>query len=185
MNPHGARTAVVNQLPEPVRQNAQLARRVFGHWRDKDRRERDLTVARGMKGTLPPVRPRRRDQVWAVSVVLNEVDIIESTVRHHLDQGCDHILIADNMSTDGTFELLRDLSRTLPVTVLSDTTKPFYQGAKVTWLSRVAWLSGARWIIPFDADERWFAPGESLREFFTRNTQPHRRCDPPQFLSHR
>ena len=76
------------------------------------------------------------------------------------------------MSTDGTFELLRDLSRTLPITVLSDTTKPFYQGAKVTWLSRVAWLSGARWIIPFDADERWFAPGESLREFFTRNTHP-------------
>ncbi|WP_129591562.1 glycosyltransferase family 2 protein [Actinomyces sp. oral taxon 897] len=123
-------------------------------------------VARGMR--LPRLRLRRRvtGSVWAVTMVRDEKDILPSVITHLLDQGVDHVLVADNLSQDGTYEYLRDLARRDPrVHVGRDTTVAYYQSAKMSYLARAAWRAGADWVVPFDADELWFAREGSLTHY--------------------
>jgi Glycosyl transferase family 2 len=95
--------------------------------------------------------------VWAVGVVRDEADIIEATVTRMLRE-VDHVLIADNRSADGTAEILRSLDR---VTVLIDPDPDFHgedeQPRRTTALAALAGQRGARWVVPFDADEVWVA----------------------------
>lgn len=86
-------------------------------------------------------------------MVKNEADIIEQTIRHLLNQGVEHILVADNGSTDGTYELLQELSKSLPVHVIQDREVAYYQSEKMMWLADQVTEAGAEWIVPFDADE--------------------------------
>lgn len=110
-------------------------------------------------------RPVVPGSVWGVTMMRNEVDVAEGVVRHMLDQGCEQLLVADNGSTDGTRDLLMELSSRVPLHVADDTTEAHLQGLKMTYLSEVARSAGADWVVPFDADELWFAPGQSLAEF--------------------
>ena len=116
---------------------------------------------------LPPLpRHRRRPgEVWAVSMVRNEVDIVGEVVAHLLRQGVDHVLIADHDSTDGTRELLESLAAREPrVHVVHDREPTFFQSEKITYLARRAWRAGADWVIPFDGDEYWFAGGQLVAD---------------------
>jgi glycosyltransferase involved in cell wall biosynthesis len=103
-------------------------------------------------------------------MVRNEIDIIGFTISHLISQGVDRVLVADNNSSDGTSGLLADLSMSLPVTVVADREPGYYQAWKMTRLARYAACSGAVWIIPFDADELWAAPGSRLKDFLA-NTE--------------
>lgn len=114
---------------------------------------------------LPPLARRRRvpGSVWAVGLVRNEADVIEACVAHLLGQGVDHVLVADNLSEDGTSAILRRLALEDPrVHVVTDREPAFHQASKASHLARVARRSGADWIVPFDADEFWFAEGGTL-----------------------
>lgn len=132
----------------------------------------DIPHMRDVESRLPvpfarrlELRFRRRptaDSVWGVSMVRDEVDVVAYTIEHLLAQGLDHIIVADNMSTDGTYELLRELATTLPVTVVRDRLPAFHQAHKVTRLARLAVAGGAEWIVPFDADELWVAQSGRL-----------------------
>ena len=102
--------------------------------------------------------------IWGITMVKNEADIIEQTIRHLLDQGVDHILAADNGSSDGTYEILLELSRTLPVHVIQDRELAYYQSEKMTWLADRVMEAGAEWVIPFDADEFWYGVSAPLSE---------------------
>lgn len=102
--------------------------------------------------------------IWGITMVKNEADIVEQTIRHLLDQGVDHILAADNGSSDGTYELLLELSKTLPVHVIQDRELAYYQSEKMTWLADRVMEAGAEWIIPFDADEFWYGVSAPLSE---------------------
>jgi hypothetical protein len=104
--------------------------------------------------------------VWGISIVKDEVDIISSVVGH-MSHHCDAVLVADNGSTDGTYEALQDIverqRRTLDlpisprnVNVIRDFRKGYYQSHKMTALAHLAGNFGAEWIVPFDADEKWF-----------------------------
>lgn len=104
-------------------------------------------------------RSRKDTGIWAVSMVKNEVDIVEYSIRNLVEQGVDHLVVADNASTDGTGELLHDLSMELPLTVVTDHVVEYYQSHKMTRLARYACAAGAAWVIPFDADECWRAEG--------------------------
>lgn len=91
----------------------------------------------------------------AVSMVRDEADIITATVTNmarHVDQ----LIVADNGSTDGTRDILADLARDLPLTVVDDPEPAYLQSAKMTRLAHLAGEAGAEWIIPFDADEIWY-----------------------------
>ncbi len=112
--------------------------------------------------------PRRSTGgVWAVTMVKNEQDIIATTITHLLDQGVERVVVADNLSTDDTPDILRELGRSAPVTVVTDRLVSYDQEYKMTVLARLAARHGASWILPFDADEIWRAPGHrDLASFF-------------------
>jgi hypothetical protein len=103
--------------------------------------------------------------VWAVGIARDEVDIIETVVTNLLDQGVERVVVADNLSQDGTREILEELSAHNPVTVLTDRLEAHYQAQKMTLLARAAARAGADWIVPFDADELWLAPGSTVTEW--------------------
>ena len=95
-----------------------------------------------------------------ISLMRNEEDLVETTLRHHMRQGVELFLIADNGSTDGTPRVLEQLARKdrrLRWTRTGDV--GFHQAQFVTDLAREAMKSGASWVLPFDADEFWWAQG--------------------------
>lgn len=98
--------------------------------------------------------------VWGVSMVKDEADIVEHTIRHMLTQ-VDRVLVADNGSSDGTRDILVRLmdevgDRRLVVT--DDAEPGYYQSAKMSALAHEAGRRGADWVVPFDADECWRSP---------------------------
>lgn len=90
---------------------------------------------------------------FAVTMVKDEADIIAATVGHMVGQ-VDHVIVADNGSTDGTRDILHDLG----VQVVDDPEVAYLQSAKMTRLAHLAGGAGAEWIVPFDADELWTSP---------------------------
>lgn len=92
---------------------------------------------------------------FGISMVKNEGDIIEDVINHTLTQ-VDHIIVADNLSTDNTREILSGFGD--KITLLDDKEVGYYQSKKMTALAHEAHRAGADWVIPFDADEIWFSP---------------------------
>ncbi|WP_165356961.1 glycosyltransferase family 2 protein [Nocardioides zhouii] len=137
-------------------------------------RSREVRLARkGFVDIDLPRASRVPGSFWAVMMVKNEADVIESTVNHLLSQGAAGILVADNLSTDATLDLLRSLAeRDNRVHVARDLEPGYYQSAKMSYLARRAWKAGADWIVPVDADEHWFAPKFSLADYFRRSDAP-------------
>lgn len=94
--------------------------------------------------------------VAAISMVKDEADVVERTVRHMLGQ-VDLVIVADNGSTDGTYELLQGI-RHRNLIVLRDDEVGYYQSQKMTALAVEAAELYAAWVVPFDADEVWYSP---------------------------
>ena len=92
--------------------------------------------------------------IAAVSMVKDEADIVATTVGHMLGQ-VDHVIVADNGSTDGTREILEQLG----AEVVDDPEPGYFQSRKMTNLACRALAAGAEWVIPFDADEVWVTEG--------------------------
>ena len=97
--------------------------------------------------------------IVGISMVRNEHDLIETTLRHHLRQGVERLTVADNGSTDGTARALARSARTDRRIRWTQAGTGFNQSDVVTELARSAAKDGATWILPFDADEFWCAPG--------------------------
>lgn len=96
----------------------------------------------------------------AVAMVRDEEDVVRSTVGHMLAQ-VDAVIVADNLSTDGTRAILDELAaRSAGRLLVVDDPEPAYrQSEKMTALALRARLDlGADWIVPFDADEVWYSP---------------------------
>jgi len=100
----------------------------------------------------------------AVTMVRDEQDIIGYTLTHLLAEGVDHIIVADNQSTDQTRPILEALADGHPVTVLDDPEQGYYQAKKMTRLAHMAYGMGATWVLPFDADELWYSPAGLLAD---------------------
>ena len=103
-------------------------------------------------------------KIAAVTMVKDEADIIEVTLRNMLTIAA-NIIVADNLSTDGTPEILRGLEREFPsrLHVEIDSEPAYYQARKMSDMIRKAaeWYS-PDWIIPFDADEMWIVDKDEL-----------------------
>lgn len=97
--------------------------------------------------------------VVGVMMVRNEQDILPWTLRSLMNQ-LDHVIVADNMSTDGTRADLDALHQAQPekLTVIDDLEEGYFQSRKMTSLARMAHREfGADWIVPADSDELWFS----------------------------
>lgn len=114
---------------------------------------------------------RRARDVWAIAMVKNEADIIESTVRHLVDQGVVNFLVMDNGSDDATLSILRELERDIPGFHMGIDSEPaHYQGAKMTLLADAVRRAGATWVVPFDADEYWYGAEADLAHVLRHST---------------
>lgn len=91
--------------------------------------------------------------VVGISLVRDEADIIGPVIEHMLDQ-VDRVIVADNLSSDGTSEILA----AYPIDVIEDDEPAHYQSRKMTALAQRAAEEGATWAVPFDADEVWYSP---------------------------
>ena len=90
----------------------------------------------------------------ATCMASNESDIIEAFVRHNL-RFVDAIVVLDHASVDPTLEILRNLAAEgLPITVLLDPDRPYFQSERMTFLTRryLAELN-ADFCFALDADE--------------------------------
>ena len=139
------------------------ARRTFEVWRRVRTRDLDVVTnrlrragnaARSTLFDLPSDGP-----IWAVTMVKNEEDIIGETILNLLAQGIDHVLVADNGSTDDTRGVLLRLAEQHPVHVVHDPIVDYWQAVKISHLARAATRMGASWIVPFDGDEVWRGTG--------------------------
>lgn len=100
--------------------------------------------------------------IIAVAMVKDEADVISTTVSQLLAQGVDHILAADNLSTDRTRDILEGFGD--QVTVIDDPVIAYEQDAKMTRLARRACEMGAEWVLPFDADELWYGIDQPIAD---------------------
>lgn len=161
------------RIPALVRTWQQSVLGAVGRRLDARHRCELITVRRGL--TLPPLprvsgRQRLDGAVWAVTMVKDEEDVIETTVRHLFDQGVDGVLVSDNGSTDETRAILERLASQFNLHIADDAEQAYYQGTKMSLLADWARRAGARWIIPFDADELWFAPEGTLKTWLGAQT---------------
>lgn len=109
--------------------------------------------------------------VVGISMVKDEGDVIEQTVGLMLGE-LDHVVIADNASTDGTRDILERLRRCgEPITIVDDPEPGYFQSRKMTALAhRAARDHGADWVVPFDADERWYSPFGRIADVLRENS---------------
>lgn len=101
--------------------------------------------------------------VVGVTMVKDEEDIIGHTVSHMLTQ-VDALVVADNLSTDSTREILVAYAKSNPdrMLIVEDAEVAYRQAQKMTALSHMAHEQfGAEWIVPFDADELWIHRDDS------------------------
>ena len=90
-------------------------------------------------------------------LVRDEDDIIASNIDFHLDQGVDFIIATDNLSVDGTTDILRSYERKGVLHYIHQSDDDFSQGRWVTHMARLACVDyNADWVINNDADEFWW-----------------------------
>lgn len=108
-------------------------------------------------------------QIIGLMCVRNEADILETSIRYHLALGVDRILAVDNGSEDETASVLGRLARSLPLDWCRASGE-FRQSAIVSRLGYEAYVDGADWLLPIDADEFWHAPARPFREILESTT---------------
>lgn len=111
---------------------------------------------------VPPRGPAVK--VAAITAVKDEADIIGENLLRLLAEGVDVIRVADQMSTDGTRDVLADVRRDYPtyVEVIDNTDTLYWQAKVMTELAHDVGRAGADWVLPFDADEFVYATNPSL-----------------------
>lgn len=95
--------------------------------------------------------------LFGITMVKDEADVIETTLRHHFAEGVEHIIALDHMSTDGTREILKALADEFPLSIVDETDPGYWQSEYMSRLASMAWEQGATWVLPFDADEIFYS----------------------------
>jgi hypothetical protein len=89
-------------------------------------------------------------------LVRDEADIVSSNIDFHLNHGVDFIIATDNLSVDGTTDILRAYERHGVLHYIDETDDNYAQHRWVTHMARLACTEfAADWVINNDADEFW------------------------------
>lgn len=126
-------------------------------------------------------------KLYAVSMMKDEEDVADHVLYHLVSQGIDGIIVADNMSTDSTYEKLHEAKGNLDIEViiLEDKEIAYTQSEKMTKLGHLAAERGATWILPFDADELWFGVDGTLKEVLTKADADRKISAKADYWNHR
>ena len=94
-------------------------------------------------------------RIYGVMIAKNEADIIEQSLTFGLGH-CDKIIVMDNMSTDETWELVRDLALRYPERIVAHRRieQPFHDCLRsIGYNAFHRELTATDWWLRFDADE--------------------------------
>jgi hypothetical protein len=95
----------------------------------------------------------------------DEADIVDAQLKFHLNAGVDFVVAMDNLSQDGTTEILESYARNGQLRLIKQPSEFLRQADWITELGRLAATEfGADWVIHSDADEFWWPRGESLKD---------------------
>jgi Glycosyl transferase family 2 len=95
----------------------------------------------------------------------DEADIVDAQISFHLKAGVDFVIATDNLSQDGTTEILESYARDGHLFLVREEGEYLRQAEWVTRMARMAATDfGADWVIHSDADEFWWPRGESLKD---------------------
>jgi hypothetical protein len=98
-------------------------------------------------------------------LVRDEIDILSSNISFHLDHGVDFIIATDNLSVDGTADVLRHYERRGLLHYIYEAGDDYAQHRWVTRMARLASTTfSADWVINSDADEFWCAERGDLKQ---------------------
>jgi hypothetical protein len=90
-------------------------------------------------------------------LVRDEEDIIRSNLEYHLASGVDFFVVTDNLSVDGTKEILMEYADRGLVHYIAEEDDTYAQSKWVTRMARLASEDfAADWILNSDADEFWW-----------------------------
>ena len=106
------------------------------------------------------------NKVFGICMVRNADDIIGYIVEHMVSE-VDHVIVADNLSTDNTRTILEKFGNS--ISLLEDNDPAYRQSEKMTELAMVAQRLGAAWVVPFDADEWWYSKHGRLADVIKDN----------------
>jgi len=95
----------------------------------------------------------------------DEIDVVDAWLSFHLNAGVDVVIATDNLSQDGTTEVLEEYARSGHVHVIREPGEGLRQDEWVTRMARLAATQySADWVINSDADEFWWPRGASLSQ---------------------
>lgn len=95
----------------------------------------------------------------------DEADVVDAQIAFHLNAGVDFVIATDNLSQDGTTEILESYEREGHLFVIREESEYLQQAQWITRMGRLAATEfGADWVIHSDADEFWWPRGESLKD---------------------
>jgi len=95
----------------------------------------------------------------------DEADVVDAHLRFHLNAGVDFVIATDNLSQDGTTEILESYAREGHLHLIRDDSEYLRQAEWTTRMGRLAATDfGADWVLHSDADEFWWPRGESLKD---------------------
>jgi Glycosyl transferase family 2 len=98
-------------------------------------------------------------------LVRNEADIVDAQIAFHLNAGVDFVVATDNLSEDGTTEILERYAREGHLHLIREPGDDIRQSEWVTRMARLAATDfGADWVLNSDADEFWWPTATSLKE---------------------
>src|SRR3954466_12665634 len=95
----------------------------------------------------------------------DEADVVDENPKFHLNPGVDFVIAMDNLSQDGTTEILESYAKTGELHLIRQDSEYLRQADWITEMGRMAASTfGADWVVHSDADEFWWPRGESLKD---------------------
>lgn len=105
-------------------------------------------------------------------LVRNEEDILASNLDYHLAQGVDFVIATDNLSTDGTLDILHDYQQQKVLHLIHEAEDNYSQHQWVTRMARMACTEyQADWVVNNDADEFWWSNQTTLKDYLMAQNQ--------------
>src|SRR3954453_7236227 len=95
----------------------------------------------------------------------DEADVVDENLKFHLNAGVDFVIAMDNLSQDGTTDILESYAKSGQLRLIRQESEYLRQADWITEMGRMAATDfGADWVIHSDSDEFWWPRGESLKD---------------------